>query len=151
MHSLKQIEASGGLVIDRQERILFIFKGGRWDLPKGLIERGEEASDVAAKEVSEETGLPLDSLHVVSELIPTCHISKFGKEKSIKRTRWFLLQFLGKETPFNPQVSEGIEHCDWVPLWDLDRPLANCPARIRYLIAFWQKVRRECELPFDRF
>lgn len=146
MLNLKTIDTAGGLVVDRQERILFIFKCGRWDLPKGLVDRKNTAEVTAAKEVSEETGLPLDKLRVAMELIPTTHISKFNKERSLKLTRWFLVRYSGKEIPFKPQIKEGIQHCEWIPEWDLDRPLANCPARVHYLVRFWTKARKEMDL-----
>lgn len=145
MLDLPSIDASGGLTIDSEERIAFIFKNGRWDLPKGIIERNASAAETALCEVSEETGLLYNQLRVLTELIPTVHISKFAKTKSIKRTRWFLIRCSSKNPVFHPQVEEGIEHCEWVPLWDLERPLANCPARIQYLIRFWQKLRKEIE------
>ena len=143
MLKLKTVEASGGLVIDPNERLLFIFKDGRWDLPKGLVGRALQPGDNALQEVHEETGIPASDMRVMGELIPTHHISKYGKEKTLKITRWFLIQCSNPTTRFTPQRKEGIEHCAWIPLWDLDRPLANCPARIAYLINFWLKARRD--------
>lgn len=143
MHRLKTVSAAGGLTLDASDRILFIFKDGRWDLPKGIIDPGSSASQTALCETSEETGLPLKRLRVLTELIPTVHVSKFAKAKSLKQTRWFLIRYAGEDTAFEPQRKEGIEHCAWIPPWELDRPLANCPARIHYLVNFWLKVRAE--------
>ncbi|MBK1878638.1 NUDIX hydrolase [Pelagicoccus mobilis] len=145
MHKLRTIEAAGGLTLDANDRILFIFKNGRWDLPKGLIERENSAAKTAVAEVSEETGLTTRELRVLTELIPTIHVSKFAKTKSLKQTRWFLLRYSGEDEGFTPQTEEGIEHCAWIPLWDLERPLRNCPARIHYLVSFWLKVRKEID------
>ncbi|MDQ8197621.1 NUDIX domain-containing protein [Pelagicoccus enzymogenes] len=146
MHKLRTVKAAGGLTIDKQDRILFIFKDGKWDLPKGLIDRGKSASKTALQETCEETGLDPEKLRVLGELIPTVHISKYAKVKSLKETRWFLIRYNGAERTFKPQRDEGIEHCEWIPSWDLDRPLANCPARIQYLVNFWLKIRKELEL-----
>ncbi|MDQ8185630.1 NUDIX domain-containing protein [Pelagicoccus sp. SDUM812002] len=145
MHKLGKVEAAGGLTIDKNDRILFIFKDGKWDLPKGLIDRGKSASKTALQETAEETGLDPDKLSVLTELIPTVHISKYAKTKSLKETRWFLIQYTGSKTSFEPQRDEGIEHCAWIPLWDLERPLANCAARIHYLVHFWLKFRKELD------
>lgn len=145
MHNLRTIDTAGALTLDSNDRILFIFKDGRWDLPKGLIDRGRSASKTALQETSEETGLNANKLRVLTELIPTVHVSKYGKVKSLKHTRWFLLRYTGTNGTFEPQRDEGIEHCDWIPLWDLERPLANCPARIHYLVNFWLKIRKELE------
>ena len=35
------IEAAGGLVKNKKNEWLFIFRNGKWDLPKGKIENGE--------------------------------------------------------------------------------------------------------------
>jgi hypothetical protein len=35
------IEAAGGLVKNKNDEWLFIFRNGKWDLPKGKIEKGE--------------------------------------------------------------------------------------------------------------
>ena len=34
------ITAAGGLVLNSRKEFLFIFRGGKWDLPKGRIEKG---------------------------------------------------------------------------------------------------------------
>ena len=51
-----QIPAAGGVVI-RNEKILFIFRNGKWDLPKGKIDNGETAKEAAIREVAEECGI----------------------------------------------------------------------------------------------
>lgn len=145
MLKLDRVDAAGGLTIDDEERILFIFKNGRWDLPKGLVEAPKSLAQTALSEVSEETGLPLQDLRVMTELIPTVHVSKFAKTKSLKHTTWFLLRYTGSQDEFHPQSEEGIEHCEWIPRGKLDRPLKNCPARISYLLRFWLKIRKEIE------
>ncbi|MDQ8179305.1 NUDIX domain-containing protein [Pelagicoccus sp. SDUM812005] len=145
MHKLPTVEAAGSLTIDKNDRILFIFKDGKWDLPKGLIDRGRSAAKTALQETCEETGLKAEKLRVLTELIQTVHLSKFAKTKSLKETRWFLLRYSGSDASFSPQRDEGIEHCAWIPLWDLERPLGNCPARINYLVNFWLKLRKELD------
>ena len=37
------ITAAGGLVLNSRKEFLFIFRGGKWDLPKGSIEKGKLA------------------------------------------------------------------------------------------------------------
>ena len=50
-------KAGGGLVYNKKGEVLFIFRGGKWDLPKGGIEKGEAIETTAMREVSEETGV----------------------------------------------------------------------------------------------
>ena len=52
---------SGGVVIQNHQ-ILFIYKNGRWDLPKGHLENGNSSKETALIEISEETGLPKKNL-----------------------------------------------------------------------------------------
>jgi hypothetical protein len=51
------IEAAGGLVWNPRGEILFIYRRGKWDLPKGKVDVGEEINEAAVREVKEECGL----------------------------------------------------------------------------------------------
>ncbi|MBW6481397.1 MAG: NUDIX domain-containing protein, partial [Bacteroidales bacterium] len=51
------IEAGGGLVQNPAGEILFIFRRGKWDLPKGKPEKEESIEETAIREVEEETGI----------------------------------------------------------------------------------------------
>ena len=46
-------KAGGGLVFNKKGEVLFILRNGKWDLPKGGIEREEEIADTAIREVEE--------------------------------------------------------------------------------------------------
>ena len=50
-------KAGGGLVYNKKNQVLFIFRNGKWDLPKGGIEKGEKIAYTAIREVEEETGI----------------------------------------------------------------------------------------------
>ena len=49
-----KIETAGGIVL-KNDKILFIFKRGIWDLPKGKVEEGNSSKKTAKIEISEET------------------------------------------------------------------------------------------------
>ncbi|HYH57216.1 MAG TPA: NUDIX domain-containing protein, partial [Anseongella sp.] len=51
------IEAGGGLVINEKGQYLFIFRNGKWDLPKGKLEKGEGADAGSIREVEEECNI----------------------------------------------------------------------------------------------
>ena len=53
----KIIEAAGGLVFNDKNKILMIFRNGKWDLPKGKLEIGEQIQDGAIREVKESVEL----------------------------------------------------------------------------------------------
>src|ERR1700752_3638652 len=49
--------AGGGLVQNEKNEVLIIFRKGKWDLPKGKLDKKEKIEDCAIREVEEETGL----------------------------------------------------------------------------------------------
>lgn len=51
------IEAAGGIVQNTNKELLFIYRLGKWDLPKGKMEKGEHPDECALREVTEETGV----------------------------------------------------------------------------------------------
>ena len=45
----KKIIAGGGIVENEERKILFQFRRGKWDLPKGKLEEGETIENCASK------------------------------------------------------------------------------------------------------
>ncbi|WP_027377555.1 NUDIX hydrolase [Kaistella palustris] len=110
-HMFKVIEAAGGLVSNKNNEILFIRRLGKWDLPKGKVEKGESLEQAALREVEEETGLR--ELILEEFLNNTFHIYKERNgEKILKTTYWFRMNHVGDETPV-PQTEEGISAVCW--------------------------------------
>lgn len=127
---------SGGVVIQNHQ-ILFIFKNGRWDLPKGHLEEGNSSEETALIEISEETGLPKKNLTVLKKLIPTHYHKRVQGEMIVKKTFWYLVEFNGNmDTPLIPDKSEGITECRWFSLNELVLVLEESHERIRYLMEF---------------
>ncbi|TYP96460.1 NUDIX domain-containing protein [Tenacibaculum adriaticum] len=104
-NNFKLITAAGGLVVNSKKEILFIYRGEKWDLPKGRIEVGESIEDTAVREVEEECGI--DHLKLHQFLLKTYHIFYQGSEIRLKQTYWYLMysNYTGKLTP---QLEEGI-------------------------------------------
>ena len=95
------IEAAGGLVKNQKEEWLFIYRNGKWDLPKGKIEKGEGIKKAAIREVKEECGIK--KLKILKELPSTYH-TYFMEEKAIlKRTYWFEMS-CGDDSKLVPQI-----------------------------------------------
>lgn len=107
----KNIEAAGGVVINPENKILFIHRLGKWDLPKGKIEKGESREVAAVREVEEECGI--SNLQLKDFLNATYHIytERDGK-KILKTTYWFEMFYAGNEKP-KPQIEEGINEVSW--------------------------------------
>jgi 8-oxo-dGTP pyrophosphatase MutT (NUDIX family) len=61
-------ERSAGFVVFRRQAgrrlyLLLQHRDGRWDFPKGNIERGETTKDAALRELREETGISMQHEH----------------------------------------------------------------------------------------
>jgi len=123
-------KAGGGLVYNKNGEVLFIFRNGKWDLPKGGTERGEEISDTAMREVEEETGV--DRLQVTRKLQKTYHIFKRNGRYKLKITHWFEMQTTFEGTPF-PQIDEGIEKVAWLNSEQIKEALNNSYENIKLL------------------
>jgi len=116
------IEAAGGLVLNEENEYLFIFRKGRWDLPKGKIEKGESIEVAAIREVEEECGV--NNLSIIKQLPDTYHIYSLKDKIILKPTYWFLMK-----TNYNgnlvPQIQEGITKVEWVTKERVDELLIN--------------------------
>ena len=110
-HMFKVVEAAGGVVRNSKEEVLFIRRLGKWDLPKGKIEKDEAVEQAALREVAEETGL--EEMILEEFLNNTFHIYRERNgEKILKTTFWFNMLYLGNEEP-KPQTEEGISEVSW--------------------------------------
>lgn len=125
-------KAGGGLVYNPKGEVLFIFRNGKWDLPKGGIEKGEEIEDTAMREVEEETGV--GRLSINRKLQKTYHVFKRNGKYKLKITHWFEMQtdFVG--TPV-PQENEGIDKAVWLNPEQVKEALKNSFENIKLLFA----------------
>lgn len=107
----RNIEAAGGIVLNSENKILFIHRLGKWDLPKGKIEKGESRELAAVREVEEECGI--FDLELKDFINSTYHIyTERDGQKVLKTTYWFEMFYSGNETP-KPQIEEGISEVGW--------------------------------------
>ncbi len=130
-HLFKRIDAAGGLVKNEKGEMLFIFRFGKWDLPKGKLEGNETPEEAAIREVMEETGL--SGLRISGFLASTFHIyTKKGKQ-ILKQTRWYGMEAKSTQSLI-PQMEEDISEIRWVRNMDLGNILANTYESIRELV-----------------
>ncbi len=104
------IMAAGGIVETPDHQVLFIFRLGCWDLPKGKVEPDENLPNAAQREIEEETGI--SDLSNMGELCRTWH-TYFHKGKDVlKETVWYRFTTL-KAWPTIPQTEEDITEAVW--------------------------------------
>ena len=106
------VVAAGGVVHSSNGMTLMIFRNGRWDLPKGHLEKGETIGECALREVTEECGIR--NLILGRFLTETVHVYTLNGQTVFKATSWFDMS-----CPVNcmttPQREEGIEKAEWLP------------------------------------
>lgn len=110
---MKKIIAAGGIVRNENDEILLIFRRGKWDLPKGKLDQGEEIPACALREVQEETGLTEITL---GEFIGTTtheYFDTYSQQDVEKESHWYAMQAAPSQKLI-PQTEEDIEEIEWV-------------------------------------
>jgi len=128
------IEAAGGIVQNEEKDLLFIFRRGKWDLPKGKIEKDESPETCAAREIEEETGV--QKLKRKKKAGETYHIyDEFGKH-ILKISHWFYFTCPSKQE-LKPQTIEDITEAKWFKTKDIKIPVANTYATIKDILSIF--------------
>jgi len=126
------IEAAGGIVLNDKKELLFIYRLGKWDLPKGKIEKAEKPEDCALREVTEETGVK--DLTLKKKTGETYHVyDEFGKH-FLKISHWFFMTCPSKQV-LAPQTEEHITDIKWVKTADIKEPLKNTYPSIKNILS----------------
>lgn len=108
----KTVYAGGGLVRNGDGAVLMIYRRGKWDLPKGKLDEGEDIADCALREVTEETGI--SGLALGDEILRTYHIYTERDTDILKETVWYNMSVVGAPE-LQPQAEENILEAKWVP------------------------------------
>ena len=132
------IEAAGGIVENDEQKYLFIYRNGKWDLPKGKMEPGEEPAETAIREVKEECGI--QNIEIDHFLLDTYHLFNENNKKRLKITHWFKMNEQEKSALI-PQTEEGIERVEWIDVTDDDFPLENSYENIKLLFSDLNKLK----------
>jgi len=111
------VRAAGGLVRNEYDQILMIFRRGRWDFPKGKLDKGEKLEDCAVREVEEETGLR--NVKLLFPLTVTCHTYHEGTRHILKESHWFSMTVAGEQN-LTPQAEEDISDLKWIDKKELN-------------------------------
>lgn len=116
------IKAAGGFVQNEKNAVLMMFRRGKWDLPKGKLDKKESIEDCAIRETEEETGLR--NIDLISPLITTYHTYHEGTKFMLKESSWFKMKVNG-EQKLIPQTTEQISKLEWVNKDDLEKYKKN--------------------------
>lgn len=115
-----------GAVARRDDEILLVRRGrgpaqGRWSLPGGRVELGEDLWEAVVREVAEETGLEV----VVERFLGWVERIDLGSEEPY---HFVILDFLVDvyDPAVEPVAGDDAAEAEWVPLDDVaELPLAE--------------------------
>jgi 8-oxo-dGTP pyrophosphatase MutT (NUDIX family) len=131
---LTPIIAAGGIVVNPNKEMLWIFRRGFWDLPKGKLDPNETIEACALREVMEETGV---SHLVLGDLImTTTHLyhDMYLNTEVEKTTYWYKMTTDQLQDGI-PQTEEDIEAIAWVKKEDIAPYLAKTYDTIKQVMA----------------
>jgi 8-oxo-dGTP pyrophosphatase MutT (NUDIX family) len=127
-YATKEQVSAGGVVYRRRGRrtevaLISVGEQGRWQLPKGLVGRGEAPEEAALREVAEETGLACE-IEDELERVEYWYFSKGGAGGRVrfhKYVHFYLMRYVsGDVSGHDDEVNEA----RWVVLEDAEGMLA---------------------------
>lgn len=132
------IKAAGGLV-RKGDKFLMMRRLGKWDLPKGKLDKGEKAKAAAVREVWEEC-----SIEVVLEekLCTTWHTYIQEGRRILKKTSWFNM-VCTDDSHMEPQYIENIDELKWMSWDECQEALKNSYRSIKGVFESYNKSREE--------
>lgn len=130
----KVIEAAGGLV-EKEGKLLLIYRRKVWDFPKGKLDKGETIEECAVREVEEETGV---KVAIDEEIDAVWHTYTTKKKYILKKTYWYSMHCLD-DKDMAPQLAEGIKKVEWMGLEEVRRALHDSYRSIRYVMQEYTK------------
>jgi len=130
---LVYIQAGGGLVQNDAGEFLFIFRRGKWDLPKGKLDNGETIEECAVREVNEETGL--ENITLKELLLHTWHVYHAFGQHVLKQSSWFSMVCPAGQK-LTAQTEEDISEVLWLKREDWGKVLQNTFDSVKDVLNF---------------
>ncbi|KAA8475177.1 NUDIX domain-containing protein [Arcticibacter tournemirensis] len=125
------IHAAGGVVKNEANQYLFIFRKGKWDLPKGKLDDGEKTKVAAEREVAEECGIKVSE--VGGKLCKTWHVYEDKGQVVFKKTVWYNMR--AKNQKLIPQLEEEITEARWIAPGEFSTVKQNTFALIKDVLS----------------
>lgn len=125
----KVVKAGGGIV-EKDDKILLIYRKNKWDLPKGKLDKGEGKRKGALREVEEECNV---QVKVGEKITHTWHTYIRNGKKHLKKTHWYRMECID-DSEMKPQKEEGITDVRWMGGRDSQVAMVNSFRSIRHVI-----------------
>jgi 8-oxo-dGTP pyrophosphatase MutT (NUDIX family) len=128
------IEAAGGIVQNSDKEFLFIYRLGKWDLPKGKIEKGENLEACAVREVEEETSTT--DLTIKKKVGETYHAYNAYGKHFLKTSHWYYMVCPAIQQSV-PQTEEDITEIKWAHAKEIRELMENTYPSIKDILAIF--------------
>ncbi|KJS07183.1 MAG: hypothetical protein VR77_02085 [Flavobacteriales bacterium BRH_c54] len=131
-NNFELIIAAGGKVSNTEGKVLFIFRLGKWDLPKGKVEANETFEASAIREIEEECGI--GNLTILNHIKDTYHIYELNGKMVLKQSVWYSMKS-DDTSELVPQIEENITDARWMTDEEIQREvLKNTYPSIKEII-----------------
>ncbi len=128
MSLFKVMRAAGG-VVQKEGKELLIYRLGKWDFPKGKLEKDESFKLAAVREVAEETGV---KVVLGKKICTTWHTYTFRKKRILKQTKWYAMECINDQK-MTPQEDESIEKVEWFTKSEAENALKHTYNSIKFV------------------
>ncbi|QCK16084.1 NUDIX hydrolase [Mangrovivirga cuniculi] len=142
--NFKIIKAAGGIV-KKDRKTLAIYRLGKWDFPKGKLEKKETPELGAVREVEEECAI---KVRLKEKVVKTWHTYVQNGKRILKRTDWYLMDCLD-DSNMTPQLEEKITDIKWFTKKEMDRSLLTSYRSIRYIYQKYLRVLEKQKVEID--
>ncbi|MDQ3394008.1 MAG: NUDIX hydrolase [Bacteroidota bacterium] len=132
------IKAAGG-VVDKDDKILMIHRLGKWDLPKGKLDKKEKTKDAAIREVEEECNI---KVILSGKICSTWHTYTQNGKGILKKTSWYAMECVD-DKDMKPQKEEDIEEVRWMDGRELRPALYNSYRSVRHVFNEYFKSKNK--------
>jgi 8-oxo-dGTP pyrophosphatase MutT (NUDIX family) len=123
--------SAGGVAFRREAQIEVVLvsvgEPPRWQLPKGLIDRGETPEQAAMREVREEAGIEAEIVEPL-EVIEYWYVDRWSEQRARvhKRVHFYLLEFRGGNVD---RHDHEVHEARWFEIGEAARRLAFAAER----------------------
>lgn len=131
----KIVKAAGGLVV-KDGKILMILRLGKWDLPKGKLQKSEDKQTGAIREVAEECNIQVE---IEEKLLNTWHSYAFKGKKILKKTTWYLMSCTDCSL-MKPQAEEFIEEVRFLSVAEVKEVMPQTYTSIQFVLHHYLQV-----------
>jgi len=133
----KIIEAAGG-VVSKGDRILLIHRLGKWDFPKGKLDKNEKFKDAAVREVEEECNV---KVKLGEKICSTWHTYTQNRNRILKQTKWYAMTCLDDRF-VKPQAEEDIDQILWADPIQAESLVATSYRSIQFVFRQYSKQKQ---------